>query len=430
MLLYLGISMVTLRGRIYCIYRRVPSRYASVDSRSFVTLSLHTDSKTLAEEKAVIAWAKLVEGWEIRLSGDQAGSVERFDAARELAAYRGFRYVEASSVAELPLPELMARVQSVPVISDEPNRIEAAAVLGGVARPMFTVSTALEIYWSLAADDTLGKSKDQIQRWKGPRIKAIKNFITVVGDKRLDEITGDDMLDFRSWWWERISAGDVTTGSGNKDFIHFGNVLKTVNCMKRLNLDLPLSDLSFKNSEPVKRPPFSSEWIREKLLAPKALEGLNDEAEAIFLAMINTGARPSELAGLTSSCIHLDCEVPYISIEPVGRQLKSANARRIIPLVGISLNALKAFPEGFPRYQNSSASLSATVNKFLRENDLMQSSTHTVYSLRHGFEDRLLAAGVDERIRRDLLGHALNRERYGAGASLEHMKAILDKVAL
>ena len=46
------------------------------------------------------------------------------------------------------------------------------------------------------------------------------------------------------------------------------------------------------------------------------------------------------------------------------------------------------------------------------------------------FEDRLLAAGVYERIRRNLLGHALKRERYGARASLEHMKAILAKVAL
>jgi integrase len=50
--------------------------------------------------------------------------------------------------------------------------------------------------------------------------------------------------------------------------------------------------------------------------------------------------------------------------------------------------------------------------------------------LRHGFEDRLLAAGVDERIRRDLLGHALKRERYGSGATLEHMQELVLKVAL
>ena len=53
-----------------------------------------------------------------------------------------------------------------------------------------------------------------------------------------------------------------------------------------------------------------------------------------------------------------------------------------------------------------------------------------MYSLRHSFEDRLLAADVDERNRRDLLGHALNRERYGKGASLEHMQEVVSKVAL
>ena len=133
---------------------------------------------------------------------------------------------------------------------------------------------------------------------------------------------------------------------------------------------------------------------------------------------------------LTSDCIKLDSAVPHISIEPIGRQLKSINARRAIPLAGVSLDALRSLPDGFPRYRGSSASLSATVNKFLRENALTETPEHTLYSLRHSFEDRLLAAGVDERIRRDLLGHALKRERYGAGATLEHMLKVVSKVAL
>ena len=86
-------------------------------------------------------------------------------------------------------------------------------------------------------------------------------------------------------------------------------------------------------------------------------------------------------------------------------------------------------PKGFPRYQTSSASLSATVNKFLRENGLMESDDHTLYSLRHSFEDRMLAAGIDDRIRRDLFGHRLSRERYGDGAELEHQQKLLQATA-
>lgn len=132
---------------------------------------------------------------------------------------------------------------------------------------------------------------------------------------------------------------------------------------------------------------------------------------------------------LTAAQIRLDGPVPYIQIEPVGRQLKSHNAERRIPLTGISLEAFRQFPNGFPRYANN-PSLSDTVNKFLRENTLMETDQHTLYGLRHSFEDRLLAAGVDERIRRDLMGHSLDRERYGKGATLEHLTTLLAPIAL
>jgi integrase len=101
----------------------------------------------------------------------------------------------------------------------------------------------------------------------------------------------------------------------------------------------------------------------------------------------------------------------------------------VIPLAGVSLDAFRQCPNGFPRYSEHPA-LSATVNKYLRENGLMETPGHTLYSLRHSFEDRMLAAGVDDRIRRDLFGHRLTRERYGQGASLEHLQAVVQSVAL
>jgi len=127
--------------------------------------------------------------------------------------------------------------------------------------------------------------------------------------------------------------------------------------------------------------------------------------------------------------IGLDTDIPHISIEPDGRQLKSLRSRRIVPLAGISLEAFKQCPKGFPKYRNSSI-LSATTNKFLRENRPLETSDHTLYGLRHSFEDRMLATGIDERIRRDLFGYRLNRERYGAGATLEHLHKIIQSIAL
>ncbi|KFE34892.1 DUF6538 domain-containing protein [Thioclava atlantica] len=418
------------RGSTYHLRKRVPTRYQRVEDRKSVWISLHTDSETIAKQKAPIAWQHLVEAWEARLAGDTADAERRFDAAKELAAVRGFRYLPAVRVADLPREDLLARVEAVTGRDGEPDTREAAAVLGGVPEPQITVSRALDLYWGLAADKTLGKSDDQLRRWKNPRKKAVRNFIEVVGDKALPDITGDDMLDFRGWWLEKLESDNLTPNSANKDLIHLGDVFKTVNKMKRLGLVLPLSDLSFKEGEARQRPPFSESWIKDHLLKPGALDGLNKDARCILLAMVNTGARPSELASLTGAQIHLDAPVPHISIEPVDRQLKTRNARRVIPLVGVSLDAFKACPKGFPKYRTTSASLSATVNKYLRANGLMETPGHSLYGLRHSFEDRLLAAGIDERIRRDLFGHALDRERYGKGASLAHVRDLIQRVAL
>ncbi|WP_317057813.1 tyrosine-type recombinase/integrase [Roseovarius rhodophyticola] len=419
---------IAKRGRLYHLRRRVPRRYGGVELRETVWISLHTDSEMVARSKADRAWSQMIEAWEARLAGDSRDAEARYEAARDLARVRGFRYLDASSVAELPVGDVLERVEAIPAPANQPDRVEAAALLGTIPEPRITVTKALELYWTLAREKTFGKSEDQLRRWEAPRNKAIKNFVAVVGDKEIANITRDDMLDFRQHWLDRIEAGEVTANSANKDLIHLGDVLKTVNMMKRLGLALPLGELSFKEGEKKTRPPFSEDWIRTRLLALGALDGLNGQARALLLGMINTGYRPSEGAALTAETIRLDGDVPHISIEPEGRQLKSHYARRVIPLTGVSLEALKQYPEGFPRYRNR-ATLSAVVNKFLRANGLLETPRHSLYSLRHAFEDRMLAAGIDDRIRRDLFGHRLDRERYGKGASLEHVAELVARIA-
>lgn len=417
------------RGTTFHLRRRVPRRYRPVEQRETIWISLHTDSESLAKSKAQRAWAQMIEAWEARLAGDTADAEARYAAAQELARVRGVRYLDAGRVARLPLESLIERAEAVAAPAGQPDKAEVAAIMGTVPEPQLTLSKALQLYWTLARERTFGKSEDQLRRWENPRKKAVRNFIEVVGDRAIDNITRDDMLDFRQHWLDRIEAGEVTANSANKDLIHLGDVLKTVNTMKRLGLDLPLGELSFREGERRTRPPFSTDWIRDRLLAPGALDGLNPDARGLVLGMVNTGYRPSEGAALTAETIRLDCDVPHISIEPEGRQIKTKHARRVIPLTGVSLEAFKAFPQGFPRYRDS-ASLSATVNKYLRSKGLLETPAHSLYSLRHSFEDRMLAAGMDDRIRRDVFGHRLDRERYGAGASLAHVRDLLAGLAL
>jgi integrase len=424
-----GRMAILKRGSSFHLRRRVPRRFKAVEPRGTVWISLHTDSESLARQKADRAWAQMVEAWEARLHGNTEDAEARFEAAKELAAVRGFRYLDMTSIARGDPADRLARVEAISSPNGQPDMAEAVALLGAVPATVLNVGKALETYWSLTRENILGKSEDQLRRWRNPRIKALRNFVEVVGDKALDQITRDDLLDFRQFWLERIESGAVTANSANKDLIHLADVLKTVVTQKRLGISLPLGDLSFKEGPPESPPPFSDDWIRDKILAAGAMDGMNGEARAILLGMVNTGYRPSEGAALTAATIRLDDDVPHICIRPEGRQIKSVYSKRDIPLVGVSLEAFKAFPNGFPRYRESSASLSATVNKFLRARGLMETPRHKMYSLRHSFEDRMLAAGIDERIRRDVVGHRLDRERYGAGAALGHVAKLLEGIS-
>ena len=300
--------------------------------------------------KAPLIWQEHVNAWEARLAGDTQDAEARYQAAQDLARAAGMRYLPVNKVADLPLESLLERIETIPLTAKQkPDRIAAAAVLGTVSQPDITLSRALEMFWQLARDRTQGKSDDQIRRWKNPRIKAMRNLIANVGDKPLHKLERQDMLDFRDWWLDKMTDEGLTPNSANKDLTHIGDILKTVNSKKRLDLALPLGDLTIKGGRKNQRPSFSEAWIRDRLLAPDALARLNPEARAIFHVMVNTGMRPSEIAGLRPDEIRLDHAFPHIELQPIGRALKSANAERRIPLIGVALEAIRAFPQGFSK---------------------------------------------------------------------------------
>jgi integrase len=417
------------RNKTLYLHKRVPRRYRLVDARESVWLSLATDSEEVARQKAPVIWQDMIEAWEAKLEGRDADAEGMIAAAKNLAKKRGYRFLMAPEVARLPLDDLLKRIESIVDAKGRIDLQEADAVLGTAPPLEFTVTRALSEYWKLAKAKTIGKTKDQLRRWENPRKKAIANFVEVIGDMPIEDITTHDLFEFRDWWIDKMVREGVTANSANKDFVYVASTLRDVARAHSIELRFDTKGLALDEGKRATRPAFSTEWILDKILAPGALDGLNPEARAILIGMINTGYRPSEAAGLKPEHIRLEANIPHIVIKPEGRQLKNHNSERVIPLVGVSLEAFRPFKNGFPRYSNS-PSLSDTVNKFLRENGLLETPDHTLYGLRHSFEDRMLAAGVDERIRRDLMGHALQRERYGKGASLQHLHETLKSIAL
>lgn len=132
--------------------------------------------------------------------------------------------------------------------------------------------------------------------------------------------------------------------------------------------------------------------MQDRILADGALDGMNDEQRRLVYLIAETGLRLSEACNLTRERIVLDALVPHVQIREDGRRMKTLQSERDIPLVGVALLAMQAQPNGFPRYRDETrGALSGAANKFLNKHGLRPTPNHSIYSLRHTFEDRLTA---------------------------------------
>ena len=414
---------LTLRGKTYYYTKRVPKRFAAWDKRKFVKVCLKTDSQSEALRKIPDVEESLHNYWVALCDG--TGDADKYEAMVKVAASRGVRYRPENELMGRGLEEVLRRIEALnPSEADDP--VVSGAVLGSVKRPTIKLSQISEMYFELQKDTLLGKSEDQIRRWKNPRKKAFKNLIALLGDVDMASVERDDALEFRDWWQNRIVDEKLTANSANKDMTYISASFQTLIDRKRLPLQNQFKGLRFQEKDNP-RPPFSLDWIGDKLLT---VDGPNDEARDIFLTLINTGCRPAEVAGLLPEDICLTHNVPHIKVRPnTYRDLKNASSKRDMPLVGISLTAMRRHPDGFPRYAGKDR-FSDDMNRYLRQKGLMESEEHSVYSLRHSFEDRLLSLDVPDRLAADLMGHATQRERYGSGASLVQKLEALDRLAL
>ena len=364
------------RGKIFYLVKRVPADVAHLDPRKIVQISLKTDSGKQAAIKAVDVEEALMAYWEALRRNES--DPERYKALVKVAASRNLSYSPLKELYDTGgIKELLSRVFGL----DEQEVVNSTlvdATLGGQARPALNLSMLPALYFDYERDKVLGKSEDQKRRWRNPRIKAFKNLTQVVGDKDVHNLTRDDALRFRDWWQARVMGG-MTPNSANKDLSYIVSTLRKVIDRHRLSMDNPFFNLKFsevKNS----RPPFSRNWIAENFTRAK-LNGLNDQARDVLLAMINTGCRPSEICGLMADDIRLSDTVPHIKIQPnAARALKNQSSLRDMPLVGVSLEAMQRHPEGFPRYLGKDR-FSNAVNKYLRTNGFLESPDHSAYSL-------------------------------------------------
>lgn len=179
------------RNDSFYVVRRVPARYASVEPRKQIWLSLDTAHHVEATNKASAAWDALVEFWELRLAGRDEDAMKRYDAAREIAARKGFTFLPKSEVRQLPDDALLERVEAIPNAGNLPGKEEGVALLGNLTKPRLTVSSALDEFWKLSKGDYLNLDQQQIRKKKNPVLQANRDFIAAVGDIALDDLKRD-----------------------------------------------------------------------------------------------------------------------------------------------------------------------------------------------------------------------------------------------
>tara|TARA_R110002096_G_scaffold297874_4_gene492314 strand:- start:5488 stop:5913 length:426 start_codon:yes stop_codon:yes gene_type:complete len=123
---------VVLRSGTYYLRKRIPARFFTIDPRKEIWVSLKTDSKSSAQEKAKLLWVTLLVAWEARLQGNSEDAAERFEAVHDIARSKGFRYLPVQDVARLPLEELLERVEALQSGAGRVEIAEAPALLGVV----------------------------------------------------------------------------------------------------------------------------------------------------------------------------------------------------------------------------------------------------------------------------------------------------------
>jgi integrase len=426
----------------YHYKRRVPIAIAEFDERApMIRQSLKTDDLAVARAKRDAMEAADDALWaSFLLDQPEDPARARYQSAMRRVEALGYTYRTSHQIAQSSLlDDLLSRLEAV---SPDRTPIDTAKALAGmVAAPAVTVSDAFEIYVDeIVSHEHVGKSAVQKAQWKKVKQRAVNNFVALCGDKDMHEITRDDAMKIYRHWLERIvpKEGRPThsASSGNRDIgnmrVLYESYFKHIGEEERKN---PFNGLSFSVKKKRTRPPFPTEWITGTVMRPGNLASLNSEARGILLAIIETGARPSEIANLPATAIRVAHPIPHIAIEPRDdpddpREIKTTSSERLVPLIGVALEVFKRHKSGFPRYRNREGELSGTLNKFFKDNKLFPTSQHKIYSFRHAFEDRMKEAGLDEELRRILMGHAIDRPRYGSGGSLKWRMGELKRIEL
>lgn len=167
-------------------------------------------------------------------------------------------------------------------------------MLGLVEPSAVSMSEAFTIYCEkICAVNLKGKSDAQIKNWTEVKRRAANNFIALCSDLPMDAIKHSHAKQVFGWWSGRVNPTDgskpLHANSTNKDLTNLRILFERFWAYQGDETrENPFRNLRFKNVVYKDIPPFETEWIRSKILAPGMFDGMNDEARCTIYALIET----------------------------------------------------------------------------------------------------------------------------------------------
>lgn len=432
-----------LKGSTWHLRMRVPKRYAAVVPKGEITRSLRTGDKKKAAELRPVVERQILAELDARLAGLATSPMPTFEVASTVAEMRSFPYRTAKELAAGSIGDILARVEDLVARRDAPKSVEAAALLGGVDRPQLTITEVAKKMPEWFPLELHAKTERQKRNWRARWTRPAGKVVEFLGkDPVFVELTRADAKAVKDALQDRVLEGDLQGSSAQKEIQNLDRLWKRFH--KTLDVfpeSVPVSPfhglsegLTYLDEESRKKE-VPIDLIGETLLAPGAMDFMNEELRDIIFVLIETGARQSEITDLPPGAIFLDAPIPFIRIAQekgdYAREIKNASSKRDIPLVGVALEAMKRHPEGFPRYRGK-GTFSAAANKSLREHGLLPDDI-TIGGLRHSFETRLHRLGLHNDDRAALMGHSVKKARgrpvYGDDMPLSARKLHHEAIA-
>lgn len=332
------------RGYFY-FNRRIPSDLRHHYNSAKVTYSLKTKSAKVATNRALIAAAQLDAYWfKLRMMDED-------------------------------VPK-----QHLAVSDRSSNLVDKPSIDLGP-----TMSDAVQLYIRL-------KGNNRPKTFTSSAKRAGSYLIKARGDKPLLNYTKSDATAFRDTLIDRGMNGNSVTRV-------FGTVKSIVSFAANesgLTMINPFMGVYFDNKQGVTvRQPIPSDDIH---VVQKVCMEKDDDIRWLVAMVADTGMRLAEAAGLQTSDIHLDGDVPFVRIQPhPWRRLKTKGSERDVPLVGSSLWAARRIVQNtdeggiaFSRYNRTATtnagSASGAINKWLKQ---YVPEGCTMHGFRHSMRDRL-----------------------------------------